>query len=58
MDDATFWAIIESGGRKALDDPDRQLSVVVKRLAKLPPEEIRDFHRLFNEKLAGAYTPL
>ncbi|MBY0227687.1 MAG: DUF4240 domain-containing protein [Gemmataceae bacterium] len=56
MDDATFWAIIESGGKRALSDPDRQLASVRKRLAKLPPEQIREFHRHVWRKLADAHS--
>ena len=56
MDEARFWAIIEAGGRKALAEPERQLAAVRKQLLKLSPDEIRDFHRLFNQKLADAYT--
>jgi hypothetical protein len=56
MDEAQFWDIIESGGKKARTDPERQLAAVRKQLAKLPPEEVRDFHRLFNEKLTTAYS--
>jgi hypothetical protein len=56
MDDAQFWAIIESGGQRTRKDPERQLAAVHKRLSKRLPEEIRDFHRLFNQKLAEAYT--
>ena len=56
MDEEQFWAIIEAGGRRALADPERQLAAVRKRLSKLPPEEVREFHRLFNRKLADAYT--
>jgi len=56
MDEPQFWDIIESGGRKALDDPERQLAAAHKKLAKYPPEEVRDFHRLFNEKLTAAYS--
>jgi hypothetical protein len=56
VDEQRFWAIIESGGRKALADPERQLAAVHRRLKKLPPVEVRDFHRLFNQKLADAYS--
>jgi hypothetical protein len=56
MDDNQFWTVIEAGGPKARTDPERQLAAARKRLAKLAPEEIRDFHRLFNRKLADAYT--
>jgi hypothetical protein len=56
IDDSRFWAIIEAGGRRALTDPERQLTAVHKQLLKLSPEEIRDFHRQFNQKLADAYT--
>ena len=56
MDEPQFWRIIESGGPKALEDPQRQLVAVHKTLAKLLPAEVRDFHSLFNEKLTAAYT--
>jgi len=56
MTDQQFWTIIESGGPKAQDDPERQLAAVRKRLAGLPPEELHDFQRLFNEKLVAAYS--
>src|SRR5437588_11064610 len=56
MDEAQFWTIIEAGGNKARADPERQLAAARKRLAKLSPEEIRAFHRHFNQKLADAYT--
>ena len=56
MDEAQFWSIIEAGGKKALADPDRQLAVVRKQLAKLPPEEVRAFDKLFEQKRVAAYT--
>lgn len=56
MTDQQFWTIIESGGPKAQDDPERQLAAVRKKLAGLPPDEIRDFQRLFHEKLVAAYS--
>src|SRR5436305_13462081 len=56
MDEAQFWEILEAGGRKARTDPERRLAAVRKRLGKLSPEEVRDFNRLFNKKLADAYT--
>ena len=56
MDETRFWAIIEAGGRKSLADPECQLAAIHKLLLLLSPDEIRDFHRLFNQKLADAYT--
>jgi hypothetical protein len=56
MDEARFWSIIGVGGRKALADPERHLAAVHKELLKLSPDEIRGFHRQFNQKLADAYT--
>ena len=56
MDEARFWAIIEAGGRRALADPERQLAAVHRQLIKLTPEDIREFHKQFNQKLADAYT--
>jgi hypothetical protein len=55
MDEAQFWAVIEAGGRKARTDQDRQLVAVRKQLAKLTPEEIWSFDRLFNRKMVDAY---
>jgi hypothetical protein len=56
MDDAGFWKIVEAGGTRARSDPDRQLAAVVGKLTRLPPDEIRDFHRVFNERLTVAYS--
>ncbi len=56
MDEQHFWEIIESGGMAVLDDPDTQLIAIRKRLAQEPPAEIIDFNRLFNQKLADAFT--
>lgn len=56
MDESQFWAIVESGGLKARDDPERQLTAVRKQLSRLSPDEIRDFHHVFNQKLVDAYT--
>src|SRR6266542_1621144 len=56
MDESQFWAIVESGGWKAHEDPERQLAAVRKQLCKLSPENVQDFHRQFNRKLADAYT--
>ncbi len=56
MDEQQFWAIIESGGRTARDDPERQLEAVRKQLGQMPPAEVIEFGSLFNQKLADAYT--
>jgi hypothetical protein len=56
MDETQFWEIIEAGGRRAAKDPERQLAAIRKRLAKLSPEELVDFHHTFNKKLADANT--
>jgi Protein of unknown function (DUF4240) len=55
MDATQFWSIIEAGGQEADDDPERQLSAIRGRLRTLPPEEVRDFQRLFNRMMADAY---
>ncbi len=55
MDEAQFWAIIESGGPGVYDDPDRQLAAVREKLSKVPPQEVMDFDRLFARKMADAY---
>src|SRR5258708_3250267 len=56
LDESRFWAIIEAGRRRARADPEYQLAAVRKQLLKVLAEEVRDFHRLFNRKLADAYT--
>jgi hypothetical protein len=56
MDQQQFWTIIESSGRTALNDPERQLDAVRDLLSTLPPAEVIDFGNLFNQKLADAYT--
>jgi hypothetical protein len=56
MDESQFWTVIESGGRNARNDLDRQLEAVRNKLQKLSPEEVGEFLRLFNQKLADAYT--
>jgi hypothetical protein len=56
MDDSRFWSIIEAGGKKAISDPEPQITAVRKELTKLTPEELREFQHLYNEKLAHAYT--
>jgi hypothetical protein len=56
MDEQQFWKIVAAGKRKSLDDLDQQLDAVRKRLQKLPPREVAAFYRLFNKKLATAYT--
>ena len=55
MDDKQFWAIIESAG-PAPDEPARQLAAVRAALRKLAPQEVRDFHRIFDERMGDAYT--
>jgi hypothetical protein len=56
MDEQQFWRIIAAGGRKALNDPDQQLAAVRKALLKLDAAEIKAFDKLFNQKMAAAYT--
>jgi hypothetical protein len=56
MDETLFWSILEAGGRKVRTNPERQLAAIRKALLKLSPEEVRDFQRLYNQKLADAYT--
>jgi hypothetical protein len=56
LDEPRFWDIIESAGRTARDDPGRQLAAVRTQLSGLSPEELVEFHRWFNRKLADAYT--
>lgn len=55
MDDSRFWAIIETGGHHTGDDQDEQSDAIREALDGLPPEEVRDFHRILNQKLAAAY---
>jgi hypothetical protein len=56
LDEPRFWDIIDSAGRTALDDPERQLAVVRERLGGLSPKELVEFHTLFNRRMADAYT--
>lgn len=55
MDEQQFWDIIGTSGKKALTGLDRQLAAVRKRLKILTPVEIKNFDRLFNQKLNAAY---
>ena len=56
MDASEFWAVLESGGTEALDAPDVQLEAIRRRLEELQPEELLDFHRLFNQRMDDAYS--
>lgn len=56
MDESRFWNIIESGGRAARSDPERQLAAVREQLRGLSPAELVEFHSLFNRKMSEAYT--
>ena len=55
MVEAQFWSVIESGGPDALDDPEQQLEAIQSELSQLSPNEVRDFYKLFNQKMAYAY---
>lgn len=56
MDTTQFWSIIESGGPEALDDPEQQLEAVRRRLGRVRPEELIEFHLLFNQMMDDAYA--
>jgi hypothetical protein len=56
VDEQQFWKIVVAGKRKSLDDLDHQLDAVRKRLKKLLPKEVQQFYRLFNQKLADAFS--
>ena len=56
MEDTRFWQLIESGGEEVLHDQERQREHIREELVKLKPDEINDFHRIFNEKLIAAYS--
>jgi hypothetical protein len=55
LDTDQFWAIIEAGGSEVQDDPERQLAAVRQALLALPPDELIEFHRLFNRAMDDAY---
>jgi len=56
LDTNQFWAIIEAGGPEVQDDPERQLAAVRRALLAPPPDELIEFHRLFNRAMEDAYT--
>jgi len=56
LDTNQFWAIIEAGGPEVQDDPERQLAAVRQALLAPPPDELIEFHRLFNRAMEDAYT--
>jgi hypothetical protein len=56
LDTERFWSIVEAGGRKAQEDPERHLEAVRRALGKLPPDELIAFHRLFNRAMDDAYS--
>jgi hypothetical protein len=56
VDTERFWSIIEAGGREGQQDPERQLEAVRRALGELPPDELIEFHRLFNRAMDDAYT--
>lgn len=56
MDAERFWSIIEAGGREAQEDPERQLEAIGQALADLSPDELIEFHGLFNRAMDDAYT--
>ena len=55
MDEAQFWKIIASGGKKVLDDQELQLAAIRKELMKLPPKVVQAFSRIYGSKLDEAY---
>jgi hypothetical protein len=55
MDEAQFWSLIEESAAKAGNNRDAQVAVLRRLLRKLPPEEVAEFDRYFNQKVAGAY---
>jgi Protein of unknown function (DUF4240) len=55
LNEQQFWAIIEAGGGEQIDDRDQQLSAVRTRLGELSPIEVKEFHALFDQKMAHAY---
>ena len=56
MDTNQFWAIIEAGGPEVQDDLEHQLAAVRQAFLELPPDELIEFHRLFNRAMDDAYT--
>ena len=56
MDAERFWSIIEAGGREDPGGPERQLEAIGQCFAELSPDELIEFHRLFNRAMDDAYT--
>jgi hypothetical protein len=53
-EEALFWDIVEDG--RAYADLDQRLALIRSRLEKLLPKGVINFERMFNQKLADAYT--
>jgi hypothetical protein len=55
VDEAQFWSLIDESAAKAGGNPNAQLAVLKRLLRKLPPEEVAQFDRHFDQKVVDAY---
>src|SRR5262245_15492561 len=55
MDKSTFWSLIEGAKKKAKGNPEKQVEILEKELAKFPPEEIIAFNKIYDEFRFRAY---
>jgi hypothetical protein len=56
MNEENFWQIIETSLKKAGDDQDLQLEEVVRQLEGLKQDDLFDFQRIFDQKIADAHS--
>jgi hypothetical protein len=54
-DETEFWQLIDDTREAAQGDPVEQADLLVERLVGLSPDEVIDFARLFEARLARAY---
>jgi hypothetical protein len=56
MNEQKFWQVIESSLKKAQADQDLQLEEVIRQLERLKTDELIEFQRIFDQKLANAHS--
>jgi len=55
MDEARFWRLVEEAGRQSRGHIDRQVQILVEKLAELTPEEIIEFDSILDRLMALSY---
>jgi hypothetical protein len=56
MTEAEFWEYIETARADAGSDSDRQMALLVERIAALPEAEIMEFERAFSARFNESYS--